>query len=340
MAPVMPARALSFRLLAGLLGYLAWARTASAWGPDGHHTVGAIADRLIEGTRAASEVHALLGTLSLQDASVWADCAKGVDPRSLSYTSPGVYPECRVFETPAGEAKMIDFVRRNSTNCTIKPGEEICHKQYHYTDVSIAHDHYDDRFVGAREDDVVGAVGAAVAVLRGKRAPAPFHFKDKREALLVLTHYVGDLHQPLHVGAVYLDARGKRVDPDRGRFDPATATRGGNEIRVSGTSGNLHAAWDAIPKSLSVAHVSGLLEAAGALKATPGPVEGWPKAWASETVVQARAAFAGLQFGAEWNRQWTVTLPGTYSADERAVKKTQLTRAGARLAQLLKAIWP
>ena len=32
---------------------------------------------------------------------------------------------------------MVDFVRRNASNCVIKPGEEICHKQYHYSDVGI-----------------------------------------------------------------------------------------------------------------------------------------------------------------------------------------------------------
>jgi hypothetical protein len=325
-------------LLAGLLGFLACAPAANAWGPEGHHTVGAIADRMLQGTRAASEVQALLGTVSLEEASVWADCAKGVDPQSLTYQ--GFGPACRVFETPAGEAEMIDYVRRNSTNCTVKPGEEICHKQYHYTDISIAHDRYDSRDAGAREDDIVGAVRAAVAVLQGKPAPAPFDFKSRREALLVLSHFVGDIHQPLHVGAVYLDAQGARVDPDGGTFDPATATRGGNRIRVSGTSGNLHASWDAVPASLTTAHVSTLLEGAGGLPATPGPVEGWPKAWAGESLVQARAAFAGLRFGAEWNGQWTVSLPTAYGTESRSIKKVQLERAGARLAQLLKAIWP
>lgn len=324
--------------LTAFLGFLLVARTASAWGPEGHHTVGAIADRMIAGSRAATEVHALLGDLSLEDAAVWADCAKGVDPDSLTYSGFGT--ECRVFETAAGEAEMIDFVKRNSTNCALKRGEEICHKQYHYADISIAHDHYDSRDVGARNDDIVKAVDAAVDVLEGKRAPAPFRFKDKREALLVLTHYIGDLHQPLHVGAVYLTAQGARVDPDHGHFDPKTATRGGNEIRVSGTSGKLHAYWDAVPASLKVAHVSGLTNAASAVPATAGPLAEWPQTWASETVVQAQAAFAGLQFGDQWNGQWKVELPSAYSSDSRAIKKTQITRAGARLAQLLKAIWP
>ncbi|MFX8926146.1 S1/P1 nuclease, partial [Acinetobacter baumannii] len=85
-----------------------------------------------------------------------------------------------------------------------KQGEEICHKQYHYSDIAIQRSSYSLGPVGTREDDIVGAVAAATHVLRDEPAPAPFNIKDKREALLLLVHYVGDLHQPLHVGAVYL----------------------------------------------------------------------------------------------------------------------------------------
>lgn len=31
---------------------------------------------------------------------------------------------------------------------------------------------------------------------------------------MLIAHFVGDLHQPLHVGAVYLHANGVVVDPD------------------------------------------------------------------------------------------------------------------------------
>lgn len=84
---------------------------AVAWGPNGHHTVGAIADKLLSGTNATKQVRVLLGDIRLQDAAVWADCAKGVDlSRGYAYTSGGVHPECKIFETPEREAEMIDFV--------------------------------------------------------------------------------------------------------------------------------------------------------------------------------------------------------------------------------------
>ncbi len=322
-------------------GVLIACSQAFAWGPDGHHTVGAIADRLIAGSHAAREIKLILGDLSLQDASVWADCAKGIDPRkNYTYQTEGKYPECKIYETPALEAEMSDFVRRNDKNCTPKPGEESCHKQYHYTDVAIQHDHYDRNFVGTRDDDIVAAIAAATHVLKGEPAPVPFSFKDKREALLVLTHYVGDIHQPLHVGAVYLDTKGKRVNPDAGIFDQKTSTRGGNEITVIGENYNLHALWDGIPASLTVSHVNAfLIKKAATIPVTDGQIYDWPATWASDTIGVARQAFKGLEFNNLQNGHWSTRLPATYNKKMYSMKQKQLLKAGAHLAQLLQAIW-
>jgi hypothetical protein len=320
---------------------IAFAHPAFAWGPDGHRTVGTLAEKLIAGTNAATQVHALLGTLSLADVAVWADCAKGVNPSTFKYEHPGKYPECKIFETPTGEAEMEDFVRRNATNCPLKPGEEICHKQYHYTDVAIQHQTYLLGFVGTRDDDIVGAIIATTHVLKGDPAPAPFNIKDKLEALRLLAHYAGDIHQPLHVGAVYLDAQGNEVNPDTGTFDPNTATRGGNSIFVGSTKQNFHATWDAIPSTLTLAHVTAAwVSSARAIPATAGSDFDWPKRWASESVAQANLAMSSLRYGPKTGTHWTVALPKSYSTKMKSIKQVQLTRGGARLAQLLQDIWP
>src|SRR5205814_265690 len=51
----------------------------------------------------------------------------------------------------------------------------------------------------------MSAINAAVTVLKGNPSPDPFKIKDKTEVLFLLSHFVGDVHQPLHVGAIYLD---------------------------------------------------------------------------------------------------------------------------------------
>jgi hypothetical protein len=235
---------------------------------------------------------------------------------------------------------MIDFVKRNATNCNPKPTEEICHKQYHYSDIAIQHDDYKSSYVGARVDDISGAITAAVTVLQGGTAPKPFSIKDKREALLILVHYVGDIHQPLHVGAVYLDADGKPVNPDAGQFNPSTETRGGNEISVGGGK-NLHATWDAIPASLKTTKVNAKwIDEAKAVGPSEGPITAWSTAWASDTQKEADKAFADLTFRAKAGQKWTTKLPSKYSTSMAAIKRTQLTKAGARLAQVLVSLWP
>jgi hypothetical protein len=241
---------------------------------------------------------------------------------------------------------MSDFVRRNDTNCARKPTEESCHKQYHYSDVAIQRDRYVLGTTGTRTDDIVAVVGAAVHVLNGDAAPAPFDIKNKREALLLLAHYVGDIHQPLHVGALYLDALGKPVDPDSGAFDPATDTRGGNEILTVNPltkkkGANLHHTWDKIPVAMTAGHVgSAWLAQARAVKPTSGAAAVWATTWASETLGQAQLAFKGRKFGPKVGDVWTVILPASYDNTMSSIKKQQLTRAGARLAQILQSIWP
>ena len=320
---------------------------ASPWGADGHRTVGAIADRLIAGTHAQARVRALLGDLSLEQAALWADCAKGVDPaKDFAYTAAGKYPECAIFETPAGEAGMIDYVRRNDTNCARAADAPSCHAQYHFTDEAIQRARYRPGDIGTRRTDVVAAITATIHVLEGEPAPAPFDIKDKREALLLLAHFTGDIAQPLHVGVAYLDPRGRVVDPLMGRFDPALDTQGGNRIvtiRVATNhrSETLHATWDDVPESLHARYVDGAwLALARHEPPTPGPIDGWSTQWADGTLVQARLAWQGLDFGPEQSGQWTVPLTGRYDDSMAPVKKRQLTLAGARLARTLMAIWP
>jgi hypothetical protein len=324
-----------------------FATAASPWGPDGHHTVGALADRLIAGTHAQAQVKALLGDITLEQAAVWADCAKGVDPsKNFAYTSAGKYPECAVFETPEGEAEMIDFVRRNDSNCPRAPTDPSCHTQYHYTDESIQRRRYHLGDAGTRDFDVVAAITACLHVLKGEPAPAPFDIKGPREALLLLSHYVGDISQPLHVGAVYLEPDGTVVDPLVTPLAPTMDTQGGNKIitiRVATNhrSESLHATWDDIPAALHSDRIDAAwLAQARAEPATRGDMDGWSAQWAGTTLTQARLALQGLHFAADPAAPWTVPLTGRYDDAMAPVKKRQLTIAGAHLARTLMAIWP
>lgn len=335
---------------------------AHAWGSDGHQTVATIAAGLLKGTPTEARVTALLGDMSLPVASLWADCAKGISPaQKYSYPTPGKYAECAPLETPARIAEMADYVRRNDRQCAIGMDEDSCHRQTHYADIATQRSRYVQGFVGTRGDDVAGALRTAILVLQGKPADGPPHFKSKREALIVLVHLLGDLHQPLHVGALYLNAQGRRVDPDKTGLDPATFTVGGNSLWVVGApkppnpptpaSGpgapvsagfgppKLHTIWDGVPDKFKPARVDAAwLAEARKVRSNTGDPADWPARWATQSLEQSRLAFEGLSFSPKQGSHWTVVLPKGYSARADAIKRQQLTIAGAKLAQLLKAV--
>lgn len=85
-----------------------------------------------------------------------------------------------------------------------------------------------------KEDQcVVAAIDKYVAILKDKTQPNA----ARREALIYVVHFIGDLHQPMHAagGLVKDDATGQMV-----------SDLGGNKIKVRflGVETNLHSIWD------------------------------------------------------------------------------------------------
>jgi hypothetical protein len=332
-------------ILMVLMGLL-HSQPSMAFGAEGHAFSGAVADRLLN-PRAAKQVRRLLG-MRLVEASTWADCVKDVAPGPDGFRhvpDARFHHSCQAFETRAGIARMIDYASRNWSTCGDEARATACHKAYHFADVAIQHDRYDRAFIGTTDHDIVSALNAAISVLRGRAPAHPFSIRDKKEALLLLAHLVGDLHQPLHVGAVYFDVNDHPVDPDHPgrRFDQYSATRGGNSISDGST--NLHAEWDAVPVALRPDRIDrSMLDTAKAVAAPRTDIEAWPAAWASETVRSSHTAFDGMTFRRASAKpgQWEVrfTDRAAYMKLKDDFQKQQLIRAGARLAQVLNALWP
>ena len=327
------------------LALLGWLPTpARAWGHQGHAVVGAIADQLLT-PQARAGLQRDLG-LSLAQAGPWADCAKGVNlgAHGFEYAVDERWasPACARFETPAGIRAMQDFVARNWDSCGQR---RDCHKVYHYTDVAYQRDRYKMGFVGTNDHDLVHAVNAAIAQLQGRPVPPPFSIKTRAEALLLLAHGVGDLHQPLHVGALYLDADAQPIDPDAPGGSAAFETRGGNSIELA-RGGNLHALWDDIPDGLRADAVPArMLQQARALRLSRTPPARWAQTWASDTLRVSHQAFDGLALSSaaapKGGRIWTAVFDDedAYRARREQLQTLQLSKAGARLAQLVNALY-
>jgi hypothetical protein len=343
-------------LLSGFFVLLA-VQDTKAWNAEGHQIVGSIADAMLS-ANAKEKVASILG-VDLRTAGPWLDCVKSVHRLEDGTFK---YIEEAAFEAPCTPFKdsrnlMEDYVRRNFVQCSYTVhrsdhGHEFdeemgCHNTYHFDDVAIKHDHFDRNFQGTNEHDIVAAINAAIAVLLDRPSPPPFKVLTKAEALFLLAHLVGDLHQPPHVGAVYLDMQGGEVDPDvTHTIDPATETIGGNIIFDNNK--NFHSAWDAPPTNFHVAQALELLPLAQQVVKDRDRVENWSFAWASDTLTLEPQAFAGATFArvqpspAHRDGGWSISFPdhAAYVGARDTIKREQLAKAGARLANLLNAIWP
>lgn len=325
---------------------LVFPTVASAWGAPGHKVVGSIADNLLS-ANAKQQVTQILG-FDLSTAAPWLDCVKSVERQAdgtfLYKENPAFEPPCTPFASE--RPRMEDYVKRNWFDCRYVDSQGTdrgCHNTYHFNDVAVQRDRFDRNFQGTNDHDLVAAINAAIAVLMNRPAPPPFSILDKKEALFLLAHLLGDLHQPLHVGSVYLDHQsGNLVDPDvTHTIDPNTETIGGNAI-LEGTK-NFHSEWDAIPADLGEAATPELLAAAKAQPADHGRVENWSVAWASDTILASQEAFAGATFAPTADgKRWTVSFADrdAYLRSQDAIKRKQLAKGGARLAELLNTIWP
>jgi hypothetical protein len=109
----------------------------------------------------------------------------------------------------------------------------------------------------------------------------------------------------------------------------------------------MHAEWDDIPFDLGDMSTRELMATAKSVAAMAGPVEDWPAAWATDTILVARNAFAGMSFTfnppvpPDTKLQWLVSYEDhtAYVWMMDQIKRRQLAKGGARLAQLLNAIW-
>jgi hypothetical protein len=281
---------------------------ALAWGNDGHRAVGAIADKLIKGSNAEKQVKALLQPgESLESVANWPDCVKG------NYCGP---------QTP----EMVDYVNANPK-----------HSEYHYTDVPFQLDHYQDGAVGTADDDIVQTLKQAIAVLQNKddAKSNPHHF-TRRQALILITHMTGDIHQPLHVGAAYVGKDGKFVVPTNHKDIDTVAifdSRGGNnflldDARIEALSvandippgepkpekpgvpkaltKPFHSYWDSTSVDYAFRRIrtktpekfaQAVIPSQPDVAKNSGDVSTWPYQWADDALVFSKQAYAGVTLG-------------------------------------------
>ena len=290
------------KLLVILLCVLAPAR-ALAWGDEGHRIVARIAEPLLTPTARAA-VDALLAA----------------DADTL--TAPDF----------ASRATWADKWRDSDRNGTKQ--RYTATAQWHFVDMEI--DAPDLRAAcfglptlpagtpasaGPAQDCVVDKISEFESELADSTQPEA----ERILALKYLEHFVGDLHQPLHASD----------DHDRG----------GNDVMVlfgrRRVASRLHAFWDtAVVERLGRDETSVAMELSAAFAAERSTWSaGTPAVWGQESFEAARDVAYGFPPETEPDEHGIPAhrLNAAYEAMSEITARTQLAKAGFRLAAVLNA---
>jgi hypothetical protein len=220
--------------------------------------------------------------------------------------------------TPAAKARIAGILGPGRTLVSVSSWADEVRRarpesaNWHFVDIPITAKRFNRERDCARGDCVVGKIED----LRRKLQDPALSPDQRREALMFLIHFVGDMHEPLHC-----------ADDD---------DRGGNTVRVVffGRQTNLHSVWDSgllgrLPPEDQLFTELSADSARNAGKWRKGD----PVKWSEECHKVARKAVYGFLPKAPEGAP--VPLGPEYEKNADPVLKEQLAKAGTRLAVVL-----
>jgi hypothetical protein len=220
--------------------------------------------------------------------------------------------------TPAAHARVVEILGPGATMASVSSWADQVRRArpetgpWHYIDIPITAPHLDMARDCPKGDCVIAKIADFRKALADPATPAV----ARREALMFLIHFVGDMHQPLHCSDNH--------------------DKGGNDVHVLflNNPSNLHSVWD-----------SGLLGRIGSeeqlfpawsqeserreKKFAKGTVEDWAE--------QSHRAAVKVVYGKlpKAAAAQPVVLDARYEMAADPLIRVQIERAGARLARVL-----
>ena len=186
---------------------------------------------------------------------------------------------------------------------------------WHYVDIPLEASGYDKNRDCPRANCVVAQIENDLRILADRKLDE----RMRADALRFLIHFAADIHQPLHA-----------EDHD---------DKGGNEVRVTlgRERSTLHRVWDSdVVEALGFdsERVAASLEQSIMPSQRKAWAFGTPAQWANEAHAIARD-----QIYPPLGGRYQLRLPRDYPKAEMAITRTQLSKAGLRLAWLLNGIF-
>lgn len=314
------------------------------YGPRGHGLVGAIADkRLATNATVNTKVNTILDGLTLQQAATLPDSIKTWDKKPDGFHVTG---------HPTIEAQLRAFVAANPAN------GDPSHHDFHFTDVPVFGDEkYADGTVGRLPFDIVHMIPFCIRVLKGEEPETNDRAITKAIAVILLAHYMGDIHQPLHVGAEYFTSKGKPFEPTE--TDRGFADQGGNKLTLfllsngkSVSAKVLHGYWDGQSVTTAFGATPDADVAQKLANSQPpnwkltGGAETWAEQMANEIMPIARKAHTRLTFTQIKSTAGSKDITSGRATEKKAsglsyknfagvTASNEIQKAGWRLAALL-----
>jgi hypothetical protein len=340
-------RFVSLSLIAFIL--LAPGSSAFAWGDDGHQTVGKIASLRIK-KKTSEKIAAILKPgETLANIASWADTVKD----RMGKTDPD--PDTNEF---------LQDLAHNENN-----------REWHYDDLPLNCKSYQDCAAFTNDQDIVHMMNVSIRTLQGY--PDPKHPLSKRNALKLLVHFLGDIHQPLHVGCGFIDVNGPNgtilivKDPAIAAQKKLPHDKGGNDLVIDNDRKNLHSFWDFTLVTNLLAHTgqdmtSDTLGEFLRQSVKPknnwnpqGKLNTWAAQWATDSLhlsrnqtyrgvrITGKRTIPVLSKGQPLIRDgqpvmmtvYDIVRPNDYETVTREVAREQLAKGGYRLAKVLDAIY-
>jgi hypothetical protein len=248
-------------------------------------------------------------------------------------------------------------------------------REWHYDDLALNCKSYQTCTGFTPDNDIVHMLNVCIRTLQGH--PDPNHPLSERNALRLLVHFLGDIHQPLHVGCGFIDVNGPNgkiliaKDPVLIKQKNLPSDRGANQLIIDNDRRNLHSFWDfdLVTSLIQVTHRQTSESLGQFLRKTVapaadwnprGPIGTWAAQWATDSLRQSREhTYKSVSIIRErtitvLNRNgqpvvrdgqtvtdivYDIKRSPDYETVNRELVRRQLAKGGYRLAKLLDAIY-
>jgi hypothetical protein len=225
--------------------------------------------------------------------------------------------------TPAARARVTEILGPDKTLVSVAGWADQVRNQrretgpWHYIDIPIDQPHLDMARDCPKGDCVLAKIEDFRKALKDP-ATSP---DQRREALMFLVHFVGDMHQPLHCSD--------------------NKDRGGNEVRTqfverpAARPSNLHSVWDSALLDRMPQKEDALF--AEYSKDSAKHAKKWSKGTVNDWAEEAHKASVKITYGRlpKVAAGTPVPIDAKYEKKADPLVKEQIEKAGARLARVL-----